>query len=586
MASLSEAIFYATEMALLQPLIDFAEICYTHGIRHVVISPGSRSAALTLAFSRHEGFEKHVVMDERSAAFIALGMAQQLDKPVVLICTSGSAAYNYAPAIAEAFFQHIPLLILTADRPQEWIHQLDGQTIYQSEIYGKHVKKSFTIPADYVHKDAIWQINRTANEAAALALAIPFGPVHVNVPIREPFYPVTGEVFKKSDGLRTIKMTNGKATLPGDTWTELLEEWQRSKRILIAGGQHKYDPKLHEILSKISQELDVVVVGDTIANQGADPDFITFQDLLLPKADKEELRPDLLITYGLSFVSKELKQFLQKNPAASHWHISEDPHLVDTFFSLSRVIPVTELYFFENIFEKIDYQLFVEGEEPDTDSAYKQKWISDDRKTHRITAEYLKNLTTLNDLTCVNLLLEALPEGAQLHVGNSMPVRYVNALGQKAGKLQIFANRGTSGIDGCLSTAIGAALVNNTQTFLLIGDVSFLYDRNGLLIQDLPENLKIIVLNNNGGNIFSMIDGPAGLPELNKYFETRHSFNAKRTAEDSNIDYFSVRSLESFDATIHLFLESQRISLLELFTDPSDNVAAWKGLKTFIGSYW
>ncbi|MEO6684922.1 MAG: 2-succinyl-5-enolpyruvyl-6-hydroxy-3-cyclohexene-1-carboxylic-acid synthase [Dyadobacter sp.] len=573
-------------MAVLQPLVDLAEVFYAQGIRHVVISPGSRSAALTLAFSRHRGFEKHVVMDERSAGFIALGMAQQLNQTVILICTSGSAAYNYAPAVTEAFFQQISLLILTADRPQEWIHQLDGQTIYQADIYGKHVKKSFTIPSDYGHKDALWLINRTANEAAILAYSKPYGPVHINVPIREPFYPENAEELIPSADVRIIKKVETESTLPVETWHELLNEWDDAERILIAGGQHQNSEILNLALSKITEELDVPVVGDSIANQKGNLGFITYQDLFLADADTEKLRPDLLITYGLSFISKAFKQFLQKNPSIRHWHISEDSHVVDTFFSLTQIIPVSPDNFFSSIFEKIDYQLFVQGSDPENDSSYKKTWTGYDLKAQSLLAEYLENLSLLNDLTSVNFVINSLPDGSQLHIANSMPIRYVNALGNRASHLEIFANRGTSGIDGCVSTAIGAALVNKKTTFLLVGDVAFLYDRNGLLIQPLPDNLKIIVLNNSGGNIFRMIDGPARLPELENYFETRHPFTAKRTSEDSKIEYFQATDFDGLKTQLRMFLETDKISLLEVFTDPAENAKSWKGLKSYIRSNW
>jgi 2-succinyl-5-enolpyruvyl-6-hydroxy-3-cyclohexene-1-carboxylate synthase len=573
-------------MALLQPLTDLAEICYAHGMRHVVISPGSRSAALTLAFARHDGFKKHVVMDERSAGFIALGMAQQLNAPVVLICTSGSAAYNYAPAVAEAFFQQISLLILTADRPSEWIHQLDGQTIYQADIYGKHVKKSFTFPSDYTHQDARWMINRTANEAAILTESKPFGPVHINVPVREPFYPSEGERISVSQEVRVVRKTESEATLSVETWHDLLNAWDDFDRILIAGGQHRNSERLNNSLAKISEELDIPVLGDSLANQKGYPDFLTYQDVFLPHANTDNLRPDLLITYGLSFISKAFKQFLQKNPAIQHWHISEDSHLVDTFYSVTRQIPVSAEYFFENLFEKIDYQLFVQGADPENDSSYKALWRQCDSKAGAILGQYLNNLSVLNDLTSVNLLINSIPDGAQLHIANSMPIRYVNALGNRVSKVEIFANRGTSGIDGCVSTAIGAAMITDQPVFLLVGDVAFLYDRNGLLIQSLPDNLKIVVLNNSGGNIFRMIDGPATLPELENYFETRHTFTAKRTSEDSHIAYFEADNMESLEDALTAFLQTDKISLLEVFTDPIENAKAWKGLKSYTGENW
>jgi 2-succinyl-5-enolpyruvyl-6-hydroxy-3-cyclohexene-1-carboxylate synthase len=308
--------------------------------------------------------------------------------------------------------------------------------------------------------------------------------------------------------------------------------------------------------------------------------------LFLPGSDKNKLQPDLLITYGLSFISKSFKQFLQNNTAIQHWHIGEDIHLVDTFFSLTQIIPVSDLYFFKNLFEKIDYQLFVQGSDPENDSSYKKIWIENELKAKSISTEYLENLLVLSDLTSVKWLINALPSGSQLHVANSMPIRYVNAMGSSVSHLEIFANRGTSGIDGCVSTAVGAAMVNNKPTFLLVGDVAFLYDRNGLLIQPLPDNLKIVVLNNSGGNIFRMIDGPAGLPELKQYFETRHPFTAKRTSEDSQIMYFQAATLDTLKEELKSFLATDKISLLEVFTNPEENATSWKGLKNHMRSNW
>ena len=267
-------------MAILQPLIDLAEICYQQGIRHVVISPGSRSAALTLAFARHGGFQAHVCIDERSAGFIALGMAQQIDSPVVLICTSGSAAYNFAPAVSEAFFQQIPLLVLTADRPKEWQHQYDGQTIYQTGIFGQHVKRSFEVSPDYQHSDVQWAINRIMNEAINLASVAPNGPVHINVPVREPFYPTSQEDFRTSQEVRIIKRQENETIWPQNVWEELLDEWENAPKILIAGGQGKPDAALNAVLGRITEEWQIPVLGDCIANLSGN-EFIRHHDLFL-----------------------------------------------------------------------------------------------------------------------------------------------------------------------------------------------------------------------------------------------------------------------------------------------------------------
>lgn len=565
-------------MAILQPLIDMAEICYQQGIRHVVVSPGSRSAALTLAFVRHGGFQAHVCIDERSAGFIALGMAQQIDSPVVLICTSGSAAYNFAPAVSEAFFQQVPLLILTADRPKEWQHQYDGQTIYQTGIFGPHVKRSFEVSPDYQHPDVQWAINRVTNEAINLTSTAPNGPVHINVPIREPFYPGSEEDFKASDEIRIIKRSEKETVWPQAMWEELLDEWENAPKILIAGGQQKPDAVLNSILQRINEEWQIPVLGDCIANLAGD-EFIRHHDLFLGAKDAGDLRPDLLVTFGMSFISKEFKQFIRKNPPKWHWHIGEDAFLADPFQSVTRDITGNAASLLEKLFEKLDYQSFVENSDLSQDTSFHNLWLKSERLARQKKHEVLRNLSLFGDLTLLDTVFRFTNKDYQLHIANSMSVRYANILATENEWQGVFANRGTSGIDGCVSTAIGAAKVSGQPTLLIVGDVAFLYDRNGLLIDNLPQNLKIVVLNNAGGNIFRMIDGPGNLPELETFFETRHSFSARRTCGDSGIAYFRVSGREGSESIVKDFLNFDGIALLEGFTDPVENTRAWKELK-------
>ena len=219
-------------MSILQPIHNIAEICSRKNILDAILCPGSRSAALTISFVRHQNIKTYSISDERSAAFIGMGIAQQTGKTVALVCTSGTAAYNFAPAITEAFFQEIPLLILTADRPKEWIHQQDGQTIYQTEIFGKHVKKSYELPSDYSHPDAVWHIERVVNEAINLTQTFPKGPVHINVPICEPFYPNESEEIIFDKNVRIINQIQPEFTLSSETWIELMEIWNNSDKKL------------------------------------------------------------------------------------------------------------------------------------------------------------------------------------------------------------------------------------------------------------------------------------------------------------------------------------------------------------------
>jgi 2-succinyl-5-enolpyruvyl-6-hydroxy-3-cyclohexene-1-carboxylate synthase len=246
-------------------------------------------------------------------------------------------------------------------------------------------------------------------------------------------------------------------------------------------------------------------------------------------------------------------------------------------------IPVAAEYFFPKLFEDVDYQRFVQNDEGGQDESYLTDWLTEERRAKRIISGYWQNLTSLSDLTAVLFIVNELPTNCQLHVANSMPIRYVNFLGIDKEGVKVFCNRGTSGIDGCVSTAIGAAMITDQPVFLLVGDVAFFYDRNGFMQESLPANLKIVLLNNAGGTIFRMIDGPAKQPELETYFETKHNFNARRTAEDSNISYFHCsEELVQLTNIWQEFVHSESIALLEIKTNSEYNTTVLKGLKSAI----
>ena len=565
---------------LLLPIINLVNILAKKGVNNAIISPGSRNAPLTIALVRHPEIITKSISDERSAAFIALGMAQNLKAPVAICCTSGSAAYNYAPAIAEAFFQEIPLIVLTADRPKEWIHQHDGQTIYQTDIFGKHVKQSFEIGASYEHPDAVWHIERTINEAVNLAKSYPQGPVHINIPLREPFYPAENEEIVFIRNPRIIEVEEIELTLKPATWHDILNKFQEYDRILVAGGQGEKNDKLSQILQKLQDEFHVVCVGDTISNLGFEA--ISKHDIFLNIQD-ESLRPELLITFGKSFISKALKTYLRNNRAIEHWHLQIGEHLIDTFQSLTKIIPMNSLDFFTKIYEDLDFEKFRTGEE-DRDEVYKSEWISQERKATIYVERFFEKVIhneNFNEFFVIKKLMDNLPENCQLHLANSMSVRYANYIGVDYKKnIEIFSNRGTSGIDGCVSSAVGQALATDKLVFLLVGDVAFFYDSNGLWNRYLPDNLRIILLNNHGGGIFRIIDGPSKQPELNDYFETVQSLNAKNTAEDAGLEYIFVNTNGDFEINLDRFLSKNgKSKILEVETESLKNAQVFKEFK-------
>lgn len=557
-------------MAILQPIHNIAEICAKKGIENAILCPGSRSAALTISFVRHPKINTFSISDERSAAFIAMGMAQMTQKPVVIVCTSGTAAYNFASAVAESFFQEIPLIVLTADRPDEWIHQYDGQTIFQKEIYGKHVKKSYHLPSDYSHTDAIWQIERSLNEGINLSISNPKGPVHFNVPIREPFYPTENEQVTFDRHVRLINKPTTKPTLSDETWQEIFDIWEKSERKLITVGQSTNIDTQN--LKNLGEEFFVPIIGDIISNVHKDStDFISAHDIFLSAKNDESLQPDLLITAGMSFISKNLKIYLRKFQPKYHIHIQEHPDLIDPFQTLTHKFEVSPNYFFKKLFEDLDYQKFREGDEEDETHFY-DDWKKIDIRAKKKLLDFLSK-ADFSDFKAFEMVLNNLPENSILHLGNSMSVRYANLVGLDSSKnIEVFCNRGTSGIEGSLSTAVGQAMMTQKIVTCILGDVSFMYDRNALWNNYLPKNLRIVVMNNHGGNIFRMIDGPSKQPELRDYFETNQRENCELVAKQAGIDYANCKNIDELSSNIKiLFIEQSQPFLLEVETDPVQN---------------
>lgn len=535
----------------MQPIYNIAEICAQHGVEHAVLSPGSRVAPLTLAFTHHPKITCKTISDERSAAYIALGIAQQTQKPVVIACTSGTAALNYYPAIAEAFYQKIPLIVLTADRPPEWIDQQDGQAIRQNNVYHNHIKKSWSLPTEYEHPDTIWQIERSISEALIISQQGVKGPVHVNVPFREPFYPEAGSEITYSD-VKVIREFPTERVISKAQKENIQKIVDASPKVLVVAGQHKKDPKLEQLLSK----LQLPIISDTIANYRGE-NAINHHDLFLGNLEnKEELITDLLITYGDSILAKNAKLFLRKNKPKHHLHISEGGEVIDTYQSLTEIVNCSASYFFESIHLS-------------QHDIYLANWKKYDEQTESLLNSFFED-KSFSEFEACQLFLKQLPENSVLHLANSMPVRYVNFI-QAGASVEIQANRGTSGIDGSLSTAVGSAIADSKrQHTVLLGDMSFFYDRNALWNNYYPDNLNIVVLNNHGGGIFRMIPGSKKTKQLEEYFVTDQKQSAEATAKDHGLTYLKANSkAEAIDA-IQQLMNSQK-TLLEIETDGQQN---------------
>ncbi|MFQ5709492.1 MAG: 2-succinyl-5-enolpyruvyl-6-hydroxy-3-cyclohexene-1-carboxylic-acid synthase [bacterium] len=565
-------------------IVNIAGICAQKQVRNFVISSGSRSAPLTLAFLRHPQIQCLPVVDERSAAFTALGMAQQTQKPVGLVCTSGTAGLNYAPAVAEAFYQQIPLLIFTADRPPEWIDQNDGQTLHQRELFGKHCRASFELPVDPSHPDARWQVERTISEAInSTTWPVP-GPVHINVPLREPLYPTSD--FGYSQDYKLVGVTQSQAVLDEPTWQVLLQIWTRSPKKLIVAGLQPPDPVLAQSLQKLQQDPTAAIIFDVTANL-QDALFIQHSDIILGTGDEsglQQLAPDLLITLGGPVVSKNLKSFLRKYRPKVHWQIQTSVQSIDTFQSLTQIVPVSASYFFETPTRLLARENSAgRGGTRDSKDSYQTFWHRRELKARKALEVFLKEMPHC-EFSAMACVLQALPRNSHLQLGNSFIVRMANFLGlPPAGKIKVNSNRGTCGIDGTVSTAVGAARATSRVTTLLVGDLAFFYDRNALWQGELPANLRIVVINNQGGGIFRILDGAGELPELERYFAMEHRLTAENTARDHGLNYTRCEDAGSLEKSLpQFFAPQEKPALLEIHTDKRVNEETFRKFKSLM----
>jgi 2-succinyl-5-enolpyruvyl-6-hydroxy-3-cyclohexene-1-carboxylate synthase len=560
-----------------QAIYDIAEICAQHGIQNAVLCPGSRCAPLTLAFANHNAITCRTFSDERSAGFIGLGLAQQTHTPSVLVCTSGSAAYNFAPAVAESFFQQVPLVVFTADRPPEWIDQWDGQTIRQENIFGRHVKRSYNLPADS-HPDSVWHINRVVNEAITLAHTFPAGPVHINVPLREPLYPQVGEKIKFSKKIKVVQAEHAQSELSKETKSKLSEQLAGFTRILVIAGQQENQAAVLKTVTRFCEVHQATLVGDVISNFHGSVNTIRFADVFLahaPDSIKSTLQPELIITFGKSVISKNLKQFLRKYASTEHWHVQPSGIVPDPFQSLTKTIACDAKTFFAGLSNTPAITKF----ELQKKANYTKLWQVEENRTQRTYQNYFA-ANSFHELQAAKVIMETLPSRCNFHVANSMSVRYANLIGltEKQKGIHVYSNRGTSGIDGCTSTTIGHALASDVPNVLLTGDLAFFYDRNAFWHNYKLPNLRVVVINNNGGVIFNLIDGPGQVAAKDEFFVTHQQLTAQHLANEFNHVYLSgstqkelthaLKEFYTFDGqTKILEIKSEQLTATEAFNE-------------------
>lgn len=563
------------------PQIELAvQVCVARGMRTFVVAPGSRSAPLTIALARHPAIDVHVVYDERSAAYMALGMAQQTRRPVGLVCTSGTAAVNFAPALVEAYYQQVPLLVLTADRPPEWIDQQDNQAIHQASLYAPHVRYQGTLPP-LDHADAAWHVVRLVGEALDAAVSLTPGPAHLNIPLREPLYPSADYQHDFQRMVRIPVTAASRPTLAESAWPPLLEAWRQAERKLIVVGMMAPDAALHAALARLQADPSVAVFADITANCWPHAAPLMQADVALgtrQPATLTALAPDLVVYLGGQVTSKYLKQLLRAHTPRQLWRVQPAGAAPDTYQATTALLHMAPADFLHALADRAT---------PASFSDYAQIWRQLNSQARQQLLRLLDQ-APFGEFAATRQVLYAAPAHSHLQIGNSMPIRYANFVGVNPdyALASIYANRGVSGIDGCVSTAVGAARATTALTTLLVGDLAFFYDRNGLWQRDLPPNLRIVLLNNHGGGIFDIIDGPQQLDAATRtdYFLTPQPLSARNTAQDHGLRYFQVSSADDLQAALPAFFDAAAgPALLEVETTMAVNRALFQNFRALVG---
>lgn len=528
------------------------EICLAKGITTIIISPGSRNAPLTIGFVNNPAFQCYSIADERAAGFFALGIAQQTKQPVALVCTSGSALLNYYPAFAEAFYSQIPMIVISADRPQSKIDIGDGQTIRQENVFENHSLFNANL-----HEDVSTENDLKINEAINTAITQK-GPVHINAPFEEPLYETTSEL---SITVNIVASANATQPISIKDVSEFATIWNNSTKKMILVGVNEPNAINLNIIDAFAKDESVVVLTETTSNLHH-PTFINNIDTIITpftNADFENFRPEILVTFGGMVVSKRIKAFLRKYKPKHHWHI-DSLRAYDTFGTLTKHFKVDPNAFFDtflplakavksNYFEQLDAVEVL----------------------RKLKSDIYLNKIPFSDFKVFEKVMQCLPKNSQLQISNSSAIRYAQLIAVDP-SIEVYCNRGTSGIDGSTSTAIGAAVANDKQTVFITGDIGFLYDSNALWNNYIPKNFKIILINNGGGGIFRILPGHEESPVFNTFFETSHCLTAEHLAKMYGFEY-SIASDEGSLATslTALYRQNEKPSILEIFTPTLKN---------------
>ncbi|MGD2033888.1 MAG: 2-succinyl-5-enolpyruvyl-6-hydroxy-3-cyclohexene-1-carboxylic-acid synthase [Bacteroidales bacterium] len=543
-----------------QHITDLSEICFHKGIKYIVISPGSRNAPLTDAFYRRFGENCISIVDERSAGYFALGLARNSNSPVAIISTSGTAVLNFGPSLAEAYYQRIPLIAITADRPEELIDQQDNQTIRQKGVFHNFTKAFYHLPRHIGSGSLLTEVHAGIEQIIEAGLTGSKGPVHFNVPLSEPLY---------DDLPPTMYIPGKRSSAPDDTISpgsnEFFDRYRQAKRIMIIHGQDFRSSGTVLPLQSLSKKDGVVVIAENIANV-AGGQIIDSPDLLLAHTGTENLIPPELVIYsGGQIVSKKLKTYIRGLNKTGCWRIGPDEYVIDTFQKSNAVIP----HHPAAVYRALDQ--LSSGK---SGKAFRESWLNAKRDAETRRTGILSEVP-FSDLKVCHQVLEDIPSGSILELGNSSVIRY-SQLFTADSNITYYSNRGVSGIDGCLSSAAGTACSTGKLTIAMLGDLSFVYDSNALWNRILPPNFRIIVINNSGGDVFSLIDGPSTKPGFERFFRACHPVHIQKLAEAFNLDYFCIEDEQQLKTVLpEFFMKRDKPLLMEVKTLSENNKASY-----------
>ncbi|WP_341664309.1 2-succinyl-5-enolpyruvyl-6-hydroxy-3-cyclohexene-1-carboxylic-acid synthase [Blattabacterium cuenoti] len=542
-------------------------------IFNIIISPGSRNAPIIIHFTQQKNFKTYSIVDERCAGFFALGIAQQIRKPVVISCTSGSAVVNYYPAVTEAFYQNIPLILVTADRPKEIIYIFEGQSIYQENIFQKHVASSVQLTEDE-SESGIWYNDLLMNESINKCIS-KSKPIHINIPFSEPLYGTTNHLKVKPKIIKTIPVKNY-VEIYGYKKEQYI--WKKYEKKMILLGLYYTEKNTEKILRKLSLDPSIVIFTETTSHVYGKKIFSSI-DLLISNMNPREwmnFKPHILLTIGINIISKKIKFLLRKYPPIYHWHIGENyENYPDTYYKLTTYWPIHPESFLKIFHNSNNISIF--------SSNYRKKWEKLKKEKIKKHKCFFKKEKSFSDLNVLFFVFKSIPNYTILQLGNSMIIRYYQLFYEKKHSIKSYCNRGTSGIDGCVSTAVGSATIIKKTVTLIVGDISFFYDSNALWNNYIPKNFRIILINNGGGNIFRFISEKKIPENIFHFFETKHIFSAKKICEMYHWQYEEAYDTHTLKNSLSCFWKkTNQPCLLEINTKKSNNDKILKKYLSYI----